>query len=332
LIRAANHSFYPRVGESTLDQQLRTVWGKRDRGRATDDEVAAAEDEAATLAVAEQSRAFIDIVTDGMVRWEGLLSHVARHLEGVEARDLTRWFETNFYDRRPEVTGPIERPKPFLVHGYRVAARVAEKKAVKTVLPGPVTFARLSRDRHYGGLDKLARAVAAALADEVADLAAAGATHFQLDEPMLCRHPEDLDLVADTAAHVFDAAGEGATTVLSTYFGDLATFDPDRAARLPGTHVGLDLAWSDAGFDLLSELPDGKGVALGLFDARTTRLEDATDVAERLKPHRDALVTRDVIVGPQASLELLPRNQAFDKLLQCRYLVEKLSSEWPWAS
>jgi len=331
VIRAANHSFYPRVGESSLDQQLRTVLGKRDRGRATDEEVAAAEDEAATLAVAEQSRAFIDIVTDGLVRWEGLLSHVARHLEGVEARDLTRWFETNFYDRRPEVVGPIERPKPFLVHGYRVAAQVAEKKHVKTVLPGPVTFARLSRDRHYGSLAKLARAVAAALADEVADLVAAGATHFQLDEPMLCRHPEDLDLVAETAAHVFAAAGDGATTVLSTYFGDLAAIG-DRLERLPGTHLGLDLAWNDAGFDLLSELPDGKGVALGLFDARTTRLEDAADVAERLEPHRDALVTRDVLVGPQASLELLPRDQAFDKLLQSRYLVEKLSSEWTWAS
>ena len=42
--------------------------------------------------------------------------------------------------------------------------------------------------------------------------------------------------------------------------------------------------------------------------------------------------SRDVIVGPQASLELLPRDQAFDKLLHARYLVEKLSEEWTWAS
>jgi 5-methyltetrahydropteroyltriglutamate--homocysteine methyltransferase len=331
MIRAANHSFFPRVGESPLDQQLRTILRKRDRGSATDSEVAAVEDEVSTLAVAEQSRAFIDIVTDGMVRWEGLLSHVARHLEGVEARDLTRWFETNFYDRRPEIHGPLERPAPFLVHGYGIAAHVAEKVPVKTVLPGPVTFARLARDLHYGSPVKVARATAAALAAEVADLASAGATHFQLDEPLLCRHPEDRALVAETAATVFEAAGDGATTVISTYFGDLAALADD-LGTLPGTHIGLDMVVSDANYDLLAKLPEGKGVALGVFDARTTRIEDAADVAERLEPYRDRLVVRDVIVGPQASIELLPRDQAFDKLVQARYLVEKLGKEWTWAS
>ncbi len=39
---------------------------------------------------------------------------------------------------------------------------------------------------------------------------------------------------------------------------------------------------------------------------------------------------RDVIVGPNAGLELLPRDQAFDKLLHARYLVEKLTQEWTW--
>jgi 5-methyltetrahydropteroyltriglutamate--homocysteine methyltransferase len=329
LIRAANHSFYPRVAESPLDQQLRTVLRKRDRGRASDAEVAAVEDEVAGLVVAEQSRAFIEIVTDGLVRWEGLLSHVARYLDGVRPGDLARWFETNFYDRRPEVVGEVRRPAPFLVHDYRIAESVA-LTPVKMVLPGPVTFARLSRDRHYGDRRSLALAVAEALADEVRDLAAAGARHFQLDEPMLCRHPEDLEMVAETASRVFDAAGDGSVTVLSTYFGELSA-SADSFHRLPGTHLGLDMVWSPASHDLLARLPDGKGVMLGLFDARSTRVEDAADVAASLEPHRESLVGRDVIVGPQASLELLPRDQAFDKLLHARYLVEKLSREWTWA-
>ena len=329
MIRAANHSFYPRVAESPLDQQLRTALRKRDRGRATDADVAAVEDEVACLVVAEQSRAFIEIVTDGMVRWEGLLSRVARHLDGVEPRDLARWFETNFYDRRPEVVGEIRRAAPFLVHDYRVAESVA-LTPVKMVLPGAVTFARLSRDRHYDDRGALARAVADALADEVKDLATAGARHFQLDEPMLCRHPEDFDLVVETASRVFDAAGDGATTVLSTYFGDLSR-SADRLDLLPGSHIGLDMVWSPANYDLLARLPEGKGVMLGLFDARTTRVEDAADVAAGLEPYREGLASRDVIVGPQASLELLPRDQAFDKLLHARYLVEKLSKEWTWA-
>jgi 5-methyltetrahydropteroyltriglutamate--homocysteine methyltransferase len=331
LIRAGNHSFYPRVGDHPLDQQLRHILKARDRGEASDAQVVEVEDAVSTLVVAEQSRAFIDVVTDGGVRWEGPLSHVARSLEGFEVKDLARWFETNFYDRRPEAVGPIRRTRPFLVHDYEVAASVSQTRPVKMVLPGPLTFALLSHDRHYRNLAAFVLDLADALAAEVRDLAAAGCRHFQLDEPMLCRRPEHLDLTAEAAGRIFAAAGEGATTVLSTYFGDLRALG-GKLDRLPGTHLGLDMVERGDSYELLAALPDGKGVALGLFDARTTRLEDAIDVAARLAPHKDTLTRRDVLVGPQASLELLPRDQAFDKLLQSRYLVEKLSKEWKWLS
>ncbi|MHC4429951.1 MAG: hypothetical protein ACYS0D_15330, partial [Planctomycetota bacterium] len=249
---------------------------------------------------------------------------------GFELRGLRRWFETNFYDRHVGVVGPVARAKPFLVHDYEVAEEVAQKP-VKPVLPGPVTFARLASDEHYGDVGKLAEAVAEALAGEVADLAAAGASCFQLDEPLLCRHPEDFEAVARTAGKVFEAAGAGATTILSTYFGDLAAL-ADGLNRLPGSHIGLDMVAGPANFELLEKLPEGKGVVLGLFDARTTLQEDAADVALRLEPYRESLTARDVVVGPNAGLELLPRDQAFDKLLHARYVVEKLSKEWTWAS
>ena len=74
----------------------------------------------------------------------------------------------------------------------------------------------------------------------------------------------------------------------------------------------------------------GKGLALGLFDATRTIHEDAADVAERLEPHRERLMQHDVLVGPQAGLETLPRDQAFDKLMQARYLVESLRGAWSW--
>ncbi len=329
MIRAANHSSYPRVAESPLDQQVRSILKAAERGRATADEVTAVVDEVTTVLVADQSRAFIDIVTDGMVRWAGPLSHVAQHLDGLELRGLRRWFDTNFYDRRVAVVGEIRRRESFLLHDYRVAEEVAQKP-VKCVMPGPVTFARLAQDEHYGSRERVAQALADVLAAEVAELAAAGARCFQLDEPLLCRHAEDVDLVVRTAERVFGSAGPNSTTILSTYFGDLSAI-ADHLERLPGTHLGMDMVAGPANFDLLQRLPASKGVALGLFDARTTRQEDAAEVAARLAPHKEALIGRDVLVGPNAGLELLPRDQAFDKLLHARYLVEKLSQEWTWA-
>jgi 5-methyltetrahydropteroyltriglutamate--homocysteine methyltransferase len=330
LIRSANHSSYPRIGDSPWDQELRLIAREHEAGRADDAAVRLVEDEVAAMMVAEQSRAFVDVVTDGQVRWSGPFSHVACRLDGVRADGLMRWFETGLYDRRPVVEGPVSRSSPILVRDAQLALDV-RPKALKVALPGPVTLASVARDRHYGIRDALARAFAAALADEVGELVAAGVTIVQLDEPMLCRHPEDVALVAETAATVFDAAGPRATTILSTFFGDLARVADD-LAHLPGTHLGLDMIDGPGNWPLLARLPDGKGLHLGLFDARTTRIESAGEIAQSIAPYREVLMARDVMVGPQCGLELVPRHAAFDKLLQSRYLREKLQKDWRWRS
>jgi 5-methyltetrahydropteroyltriglutamate--homocysteine methyltransferase len=310
MIRAANHSSYPRAGENEYDRHLLDVLERHERGEATDAEVKAIEDEVAALVVAEQSRAFIDVVTDGQIRWDGLVSYPARHLAGVEVNG-----------EAPHVVGPISRREGFLAREYRGAAEVGAK-AVKMVLPGPVLFARSCDDRHYRDRGALARAVAAVWAEEVADLVAAGCTIIQLDEPDLAAHPEDIDLVAETAARVFAAAGPNATTILSMYGGDVSGL-ADKMAQLPGTHLGIDLT-IDANWAVLAALPQEKGVHLGLFDSGINEVEDAADIAAKIEPHRDRLEGRDVMVGPQRGMGALGRDTAFEKLLHARYLAETL--------
>jgi 5-methyltetrahydropteroyltriglutamate--homocysteine methyltransferase len=330
VIRSANHSSYPRIGDSPWDQELRRIARERDAGRVDAAAVGLVEDEVSAMVVAEQSRAFVDVVTDGQVRWSGPVSHVASRLGGVRLDGVMRWFATGLYDRRPVVERPIVRLAPILVRDAQQALHV-RPRALKVALPGPVSLSRVARDRCYGDRRALALALAAALAEEARDLAAAGVTIVQLDEPMLATHPDDAALVAETAAVVFKAAGAGATTILSTYFGDLAALAGDLAS-FPGTHLGLDMVHTAGNWPVLAELPDGRGVHLGLFDARTTRIESAGEIVERIAPYRELLMARDVMVGPQCGLELIPRHAAFDKLLQSRYLRERLQKEWRWRS
>ena len=102
--------------------------------------------------------------------------------------------------------------------------------------------------------------------------------------------------------------------------------------RLPGTHLGIETLGESSNLACLDRLPENRGVYLGCFDAGTTRQEDADDVAKSLVPYRNTLELRDVIVGPNAGLESLPRDSAFDKLLHARYVAEQLGREWTWAS
>jgi 5-methyltetrahydropteroyltriglutamate--homocysteine methyltransferase len=314
MIRAANHSSYPRAGDNPYERHLPDALERRGRGEASDEEVRAVEDEVAALVVAEHARAFIDIVTDGLVRWDGALTHPGRQLDGVEVAGTTI-----------RIVGAVRPRGSFLAREYAVAAEVGARQ-LKMVLPGPVYFARSCDDRHYGDRAALARDVAACWAGEAAALAAAGCTMLQLDEPLLGRHPEDLELVAETAGRVFAAAGPRAATILSTWGAELGAV-ADRLDALPGTHLGLDLT-SGGNWTVLASLPAGKGVHLGVFDARAAAVEDAADVAERLAPQRAFLEGRDVMVGPQCGLGALARDAAFDKLLHARYLAESLRKAW----
>ena len=57
------------------------------------------------------------------------------------------------------VVGEIAWRGPFMLHDFRLAGAVAQKP-LKPVLPGPVTFARLCIDEHYGDHAGVARALA----------------------------------------------------------------------------------------------------------------------------------------------------------------------------
>ncbi len=325
MIRSFSAGSYPTAGGSfSIDGAYRGALEARARGEGSPEAVLEARDEVAALVVAEQARAFVDVVTDGLVGWEGLFSHLAGRVEGVESGDAGRWCEAAAPEPRPVVTGAIRRRAPFLVRDFAAASAVGAA-TLQAVIPGPVSFARFAADRAGAGVPKLAAAVAEALAAEAADLAAAGCAFFRLEEPLLCRHPEDAALVAATASAIFRAAGPGATTVLATSFGDLASLG-DAAAGLPGTHLGLDLVHGPANASVVRRLPPAKGLALGVFDATRAEAEDADEALALLEPLRPALEGRDLLVGPQAGLGGLDRDAAFEKLLHARYLAETLRS------
>jgi len=195
------------------------------------------------------------------------------------------------------------------------------------VLCGPYTVAALSKDESYGG-DRagLLLDLAAALRDEARDLAAAGATVVQFDEPALARIPGqpagDLAAFAVVARTLTDAVG--ATTILATYFGDVAPLGTG-FFDLPFDGFGLDLVSGAQSRELLGHFPDGKVLQAGIADARNTRLEPADelarvagDLAEQVSPER-------LWISPSCGLEFLPREAAEAKLRRLADVKERVS-------
>src|SRR2546426_7079205 len=127
-------------------------------------------------------------------------------------------------------------------------------------------------------------AVGEALARESKALEDAGATWIHFEEPWLGRaRGADAALAAAALTPVF--RGRKAKTVLHVPFrSPAAVFDAIR--DLEWDVLGLDLVEAPDSWDLIPRVPAGRRVALGLVDARNTRLEDAAAVAEQVRRAR----------------------------------------------
>jgi 5-methyltetrahydropteroyltriglutamate--homocysteine methyltransferase len=298
----------PDEGESFVTRKLLHAV---ERGEASPEDVESALDDLARGVIAEQEAAGIDIVTDGGVRWDDLVTPFAKHIAGFEIGGLLRFFDNNVYYRRPVCTGPIEWRGPSSVEAFRFAQSVASVP-VKPVVPGPVTFAHLSVDEHYGDHESFVLAVARVLSQEVFELQAAGARHIQIDEPSLLGAPEDLDL-AKRALEVVTEDLDGSEVILATYFADAKRLGADLFS-LPVSAFGFDLISGPESIELIRELPPGLGVQAGIVDARNTMLEPLDDLAARIEELADMVGADRLRVSPSAGLEFLPREKARAKL------------------
>ncbi|MDQ3985301.1 MAG: methylcobamide--CoM methyltransferase [Actinomycetota bacterium] len=310
-IRTTVIGSYPKPPEEGGQFTMRKTLHALERGEATIDDLDRAQADLTREVIAEQESAGIDVITDGHVRWDDILTPFARKMSGFEIGGLLRWFDNNVYFRRPVCKGAIEWGGPATVDAFAFAASVASVP-VKAVVPGPVTFARLSVDEHYGDHEEFTLAIAKVLAQEAFELEAAGAGIIQVDEPALLDAPEDLEL-ADRSLRVLTSELKSATTIVATYFGDAKRLG-SQLFQLPVDGFGLDFVAGPENRELIGDLPPDKTLQAGIVDARNTRLEDEDRLASIIRDLIDAVGSDRLFVAPSAGLEFLPREKARAKL------------------
>jgi 5-methyltetrahydropteroyltriglutamate--homocysteine methyltransferase len=254
-------------------------------------------------AIDEQTRAGLDVLTDGQVRWYDPISHLLRGAKNVQIGGLLRLFDTNFYFRQPSFKGPLAWEKPVTVDDWKAASKMS-KKPVKPVLTGPFTLAAHSLNADLSQ-------VAAFVAAEVGALAKAGAQTIQIDEPSILKAPAAFGAFAEAVKTVVGKKGK-AQIILATWWGDAAPL-VGKLSELPVDGLAFDFTYSTALADALAFAAPATTLQLGLVDGRNTRLEKAKDVA-KIAAKIAKKAKGDVTLAPSCGLEYLPRDRAFDKL------------------
>src|SRR5487761_1686817 len=185
--------------------------------RVDDDFLAEAQDDAASIAIADQTKAGLDIITDGEVRRESYSNAFATALSGIDVEHPGTALDRSGHPNPvPRIAGEIKRTYPVLIADLEFL-RARTDRTVKITIPGPFTMAQQAQNDFYPDERSAALAYAAAVNAEILDLFAAGADIVQIDEPYLQARPEkarEFGLEALNAA----LAGVGGETAVHLCF------------------------------------------------------------------------------------------------------------------
>jgi 5-methyltetrahydropteroyltriglutamate--homocysteine methyltransferase len=284
------------------------------------DHLEAAQDDATILAIRDQERAGLDIISDGEQRRESYSNRFATALDGVDTEHPgTTINRSGKPIPVPRIVGPIRRSRPVELRDLRVL-RANTDRAIKATVPGPFTMSKQAQDDYYRDEEAVALAYADAVNAEIKDLFAAGADVVQIDEPWMQQHP---DKARQYGLRALDRALDGVrgTVAVHLCFGYAAVVHdkPSGYSFLPeldackAQQISIEAAQPKLDLAVLRQLPS-KTIILGVIDLADMNVETPQIVAERIRRALAHVPANRVVVAPDCGMKYLPRPVAFAKM------------------
>jgi 5-methyltetrahydropteroyltriglutamate--homocysteine methyltransferase len=283
-------------------------------------ELEAKQDEATLLAIRDQERAGLDIITDGEQRRESYSNRFATALDGVDTKNPGSTINRSGKPIPvPRVTGKIRRKYPVELRDLQFL-RANTNKPVKITVPGPFTMSKQAQNEYYKSDTEMALDYAAAVNDEIKDLFAAGADIVQIDEPWMQQHP---DKARDYGLQALDRALDGVNGNVAVHlcfgyaavvhekpsgYSFLSELEGSRAAQ-----ISIEAAQPKLDLKVLEKLPS-KTIILGVIDLSDMTIETADVVASRIRKALPHVPAERVVIAPECGMKYLPREVAFGKM------------------
>jgi 5-methyltetrahydropteroyltriglutamate--homocysteine methyltransferase len=284
------------------------------------DKLEAAQDDATVLAIRDQERAGLDIISDGEQRRESYSNRFATALDGIDIENPGTVINRSGKPIPvPRVIGPIKRRHAVELRDLKVL-RANTDRQIKATVPGPFTMGKQAQDDYYKDEEAVALAYAEAVNAEIKDLFAAGADVVQIDEPWMQQHP---DKARQYGLKALDRALDGVTGTVAVHlcFGYAAVVHdkPSGYSFLPelegskAQQVSIEAAQPKLDLKVLRELPS-KTIILGVIDLADKAVETPQVVADRIRRALAHIPADRVVVAPDCGMKYLPRAVAFGKM------------------
>jgi 5-methyltetrahydropteroyltriglutamate--homocysteine methyltransferase len=281
---------YPR------SEQLVQATRDLDRGRTSQESVDEQVERDLAELVSVQQQAGLDLLADGMLRWQDLFRPVLEASEGLETGALTRFLDTNTFYRAPHAT--TATPKLATALDQRYVAPLPGPRLV--TLPSPFALSQGTGVPAHTIAENVLKPLVEALDADLVVLA----------EPFFGREqttpPSELE-------QALGALAGGPKLALQLTFCDAREPLEQGLAELPVDAIGIDFYGTH-----LSDVPKGfdKLLLAGVVDARSSTLEDPRELAlfaERLRNEREV---EQIALVPNGDLQFVSERIAREKLLR----------------
>jgi 5-methyltetrahydropteroyltriglutamate--homocysteine methyltransferase len=280
-----------------------------------------AQDDATIVAIRDQERAGLDIITDGEMRRESYSNRFATALEGIDIDNPGSALDRSGHPNPvPRIAGKIRRKYPVQVRDMEFLRRNTTRM-VKMTVPGPFTMSQQAQNDFYRNAADAALDYARAVNEEIKDLFAAGADVVQIDEPYMQARPQ---AAREYGLRALEAALDGVkgTTAVHICFGYAAIIHarPEGYSFLPEFEqcrvhqVSIETAQSNLDTAILESLPD-KTIVLGVIDLDNLAVETPDVVAARITRAFPHCPPERIIVAPDCGMKYLPREVAYGKMV-----------------
>lgn len=281
-------------------------------------------DDAADIAILDQERAEIDIITDGEARrLDGYVDGYYSIIDGIRPLPVARQAGPWGYDQqtRYEAIGKIQAPEGLGIVEEFQYLMANTQKPTKVTCAGPLTFgSRIRPNNIYNNTVEIAEEFAQVINAELTRLVEVGARFIQLDEPARG------NVSGAEMARLFNLATEGVEAKLAFHicFGNRfgrARFKRHYSDYFPGVlearadQFVLEYASREmAEIEKWQEWNDGRELGAGIIDVKSFHPESPEDVAERLRTVLRYADADKVYVNPDCGFGWSPRNMAVGKL------------------
>ena len=264
-----------------------------DRGRTTKEAVDEQVDRDISELVSVQQDAGLDLLADGMLRWQDVFRPFVEAADGLETGALTRFLDTNTFFRAPSANTATPALRQSL-NGRYFAPLPAPRLVT---LPSPFALAQ--------GTDVEPSVVAEGVLKPQLD--SLDAELVVLEEPFLARAES---VAMDSVAGALEKLAGGQKLALWVTFGDAQALFEQGLADLPVDAIGVDFYATK-----VNAIPDGfdKVLLAGVLDARNSVLEDPSEIAAFV-PQLHERGVEEVALVPNGDLQHVSEPVAREKV------------------